>query len=260
MDKSKLTLDSVSYSYQDGREFRFSDLSFEVPKNTVTCILGRNGVGKTTLLLLILGFLKPSSGIITYPHSKNDAFSHSANNKIAYLPQIETAPFNIAVSDYVLMGRVPFISPYKVPDQEDIQKVERNLELLDIQHIRDSEIGKISGGELQRVRIARALTQESDLILLDEPITHLDINAKFAMMELIQKMRNMGKTVIFTTHDPVEALQISDLALLIHSDRNVVFGPTPQVVTSHNLSECFNIPIIITIHETGYACVVQKKL
>ena len=260
MDNSKLTLNSVSYSYQDGREFRFSDLSFEVPENTIMCILGRNGVGKTTLLLLILGYLKPFSGLITYPYSDKDASSHSANNKIAYLPQIENAPFNITVSDYVLMGRVPFISPYKIPDQEDILKVDKNIELLEIQHIRDSEIGKISGGELQRVRIARALTQESDLILLDEPITHLDINAKFAMMELIQKMRAMGKTVIFTTHDPVEALQISDLALLIHSDRRVIFGTTSQVVTSNNLSQCFDIPIAITSNETGYACVVQKKL
>lgn len=260
MENKRLILRDVHYTYQNGRDFRFKDLSLEITQNTITCVLGRNGVGKTTLLLLILGFLQPSSGSIVYPHDGKQNGPERNRHQIAYLPQIETAPPSMIVNDYLMMGRIPFISPFMVPEEIDMEKVGKAEEMLGISHLSQIELGKISGGELQRVRIGRALVQESEIILLDEPITHLDINAKFAMMELIKELRSLGKTVIFTTHDPVEALRVSDFALLIHDNHQIDFGHTPEVINSGNLSKCFKIPIKIIHDGAGYSCMVDKKL
>lgn len=258
MKNNLISFCSVSYSYENGRDFKFKNLSFEIPKYSITSFLGRNGVGKTTLLLIILGFLKPNKGQIRYRFSESDEGQAFQAQKIAYLPQIERAPLNVTVSDYLLMGRLPFISPFMMPAGPDFQIVEKYEEMLEIEHLRDYKLGTISGGELQRVRLGRALVQESDLILLDEPITHLDINAKYTMMDLLNQLKKLDKTIIFSTHDPVEALRISDFSLLIQENNDIIFGPTLETSTEQQLSACFDVPIKIIKQGNGYSCVVNK--
>ncbi len=259
MNQSLVSFESVAYSYANGRDFNFTDLSFSIPENTITSFLGRNGVGKTTLLLMILGFLKPNRGQVRYSFSQNGEYYGSYAQKISYLPQIETAPLDLTVFDYLLMARVPYISPFMLPDNDDFQIVWKYINLLGIQNFSDYKLGTISGGELQRVRLGRALVQESDLILLDEPITHLDINAKYVMMDLISQLKKMGKTIIFSTHDPVEALQISDYSLLIQENNAITFGPSLEILTEDHLTSCFDIPIKIIREGNRFSCLVDQE-
>lgn len=253
-----LTLDKVSYSYTNGRDFSFEDVNVNISPKSITSILGRNGAGKTTLLLIMLGFLKPTGGTVNYYSDSIKGFLRRGNNSVAFLPQSESAPEKILVVDYLLMGRTPYIAPFILPGNKDFELVQKYAELVEVDHLLHYQIGKISGGELQRVRICRALVQESDLILLDEPISHLDLNAKYSMMEMIKHLQSFGKTIIFTTHDPVEALDIADHALIISNDQQINFGLTQEVMTEKNLTACFNIPIKISRNKSGFACVVEK--
>jgi len=253
-----LSLKGVNYTYSNGRSFSFSDISLRIFEKSITCILGRNGVGKTTLLLIMLGFLKPTKGTVEYSSKLGRGEPKSKNIKISYLPQYERIQEKMKVGDYMLMGRIPFISPLVLPRIEDWEIVIKYAEMLGLIHLLDFPMEEISGGEFQRVRLGRALVQESDLILLDEPITHLDINAKFKMMDLIKKLNGLEKSIIFSSHDPSEALQISDFALLIHDDHSIHYGETKEIVTNKNLSRCFNMPITIYSGKNSYACIVEK--
>lgn len=254
-----LTIEELCYTYQNGRDFKLQNLNLKIERNSITSVLGRNGVGKTTLLLLILGFLKPSSGDIRYHETTSLMGGKERPHKIAFLPQIESAPLNLTVGDYLLMGRLPFISPFTVPSQGDLDCVVKYEKLLNVVHLHQYELGKVSGGELQRVRLGRALVQESELILLDEPITHLDVHAKYSMMALIENLQSLGKTIIFTTHDPVEALNISDYSMLIEKDSTITFGKSADTITSQNLSKCFDLPIEVVKNKSGYSCVIEKQ-
>jgi len=258
MQKELIAFKSVYFTYADGRDFKIDNLRFQIQSNTITSILGRNGVGKTTLLLLILGFNKPTCGEIDYSFSQTVHNADNLQERIAYLPQIETAPLSMRIHDYLLLGRIPFVMPFSIPDQTDIDIVKKYEEMLAISDLSNSKLGEISGGELQRVRLARALVQESDLILLDEPMTHLDLNAKYAMMDMIKKLQSIGKTIIFSTHDPIEALRISDHSLLILKEREYIFGKTKITLTNHHLSRCFDIPINIRIIDNEYSIIVES--
>lgn len=255
-----LTFENVSYFYTNGRDFSFEDINISIPQNTITSILGRNGAGKTTILLLILGFIKPTQGTINYWQRNIDNSRSKKKKSIAYLPQIETATEALTVADYLLMGRTPYIAPLLLPNIQDNELVKKYAKIVEVDHLLGYQLGKISGGELQRVRIGRALVQESELILLDEPITHLDLNAKYSMMNLIKDLRSIGKTIIFTTHDPVEALEIADNALIISSDQQINFGLTKEIITGKNLTACFDIPIKILRNDSGFSCVVEKTI
>jgi iron complex transport system ATP-binding protein len=255
-----LIFNNVSYSYTNGRDFSFEDVNINIPQKTITSILGRNGAGKTTLLLLMLGFLKPTQGSVNYCPERIKNYTSRGRKSIAYLPQIETAPEKITVMEYLLMGRTPYIAPFFMPGDRDSELVKKYAKIVEVDHLLRYQLGKISGGELQRVRIGRALVQESELILLDEPITHLDLNAKYSMMKMISDLRSLGKTIVFTTHDPAEALNIADNALIINRDQQINFGLTRDVLTEESLTACFSIPIKILDNKFGYACVVEETI
>jgi len=208
----------------------------------------------------MLGFLKPTQGNICYRQANLDCNRTDVIKSIAYLPQIETAPESLTVFDYLLMGRTPYIAPFSLPDDKDMELVKNYAEIVEVNQLLDYQLGRISGGELQRVRIGRALAQESELILLDEPITHLDLIAKYAIRRMIRDLRSLGKTIIFTTHDPIEALEIADNAIIISSDQQLRFGKTEKIVTGKNLTSCFNVPINIFHTEAGFSCVVEKSI
>lgn len=260
MTNRSIILNSVNYFFDNGRDFSIVDLNLSIPENSITCILGKNGIGKTTLLLLILGYLKPRSGKVNLLKSKSSIENEDTYQKISYLPQNEELPMNLSITEYILLGRLPFISPLSIPDKMDIESVLKYVKLLEIDNLRSAKLGAISGGELQRVRLCRALVQESRLILLDEPVTHLDISSKYAIMKMIKNLKNIGKTIIFTSHDPIEALQISDNSLLMYEDKHVIFGPTKEILNSENISSCLDIAIKIIENCSGFTYQVQGEL
>jgi len=240
---NKLLLRSIGYSYEQEDDFEINDLTLSIPEKTISAVIGKNGSGKTTLLLLMLGYLKPASGQIGLCTNGNYIPIEKANGRIAYLPQNEEIPKEYSVNNFLLMGRIPFIGYFSQPTKKDYSIIEDVKVKLEIEHLGIKKLGQISGGELQRVRIGRALAQEARIILFDEPITHLDIDSKHKIISILEDLKQLGKTIVFTTHDPLEALQIADYSILITKDQKILYGPTDNILNNENLSWCLDIPL-----------------
>jgi iron complex transport system ATP-binding protein len=239
----KLDLKSVGYVYEKGGDFNFENLSLRIPENTITSLIGKNGSGKTTLLLLMMGFLKPVTGeIYFYMEGKHIPIGNSAG-KIAYLPQREIVAKKYSIDEFLLLGRTPFIKNISQPSNEDYLIIEEIKTKLGIKHLGARKIIHLSGGEFQFVRIGRALAQNAEVILFDEPITHLDIGAKIKIFDLIKMLKAQGKTILFSSHDPLEAFQIADNSILIEKNKGVLFGATNEILSDENLSLCLGTSV-----------------
>ena len=246
MPKEIIGFQTVNYSFEKNSHFVFKNINLSIQENTITSIIGKNGSGKTTLLLLILGYLTPASGVIRINDVKKQKKPTDRLNKsITFLPQIESVPVRFTVDDFMMLGRVPFVSSFQQPTLADFEIIQNVKYLLKIEELGNKRLGEISGGELQQVRIGRTLVQEADILLFDEPITHLDIESKYKIMRILKFLKKSGKTVIFTTHDPLESFMIADYSILISKDQKVEFGLVEQILTEEILSTCMGIPIEI---------------
>jgi iron complex transport system ATP-binding protein len=234
----KLDLKSINYRYTKEDDFNLEILSLEIPENTITSLIGKNGSGKTTLFLIMMGYLKPISGRIKlYLDGKYLPIDNSGG-KIAFLPQRENFSKKNSVNDFLLLGRTPFINNFTQPSTKDYRKVEEVKNLLGIDHLGEKKINKLSGGEFQIVRIGRTLAQEADILIFDEPTSHLDISAKIKIFNLIRILKGLGKTILFSTHDPLDAFQIAENSILIDREKGIRFGPTDKLLNDDNLSLC----------------------
>jgi ABC-type cobalamin/Fe3+-siderophores transport system ATPase subunit len=256
---NKLLLQSISYSYEQKDDFEIRNLSLSIPENTISAVIGKNGSGKTTLLLLMMGYLKPACGQIGLCTNGNYLPIERANGRIAYLPQIEEIPREYSVNNYLLMGRIPFIGSFSQPNKKDYALIEEVKVKLEIENLGIKKLGQISGGELQRVRIGRALAQEAHLILFDEPITHMDIDTKLKIISILEELKQSGKTIIFTTHDPLEAFQIADNSILITRDQKILYGPTDNILNRENLSLCLDTPLEFSIVNGQKVLIVKNE-
>jgi len=255
---NKLLLRSISYSYGQKDDLEINNLTLSIPEKTISAVIGKNGSGKTTLLLLMLGFLKPASGQIGLCTNGIYVPIEKANGKIAYLPQNEEIPKEYSVNNFLLMGRIPFVGSFSQPTKEDYSIIEDLKVKLEIEHIGKKKLGQISGGELQRVRIGRALAQEALIILFDEPITHLDIDSKHKIISILEDLKQLGKTIIFTTHDPLEAFQIADYSILISRNQEILYGPTDNILNNENLSWCLDIPLEFVVVNEQRVLIVKE--
>ena len=246
MTKEIIGFKSVNYSFEKNNHFVFKNLNLSIQENKITSIIGKNGSGKTTLLLLVLGYLTPASGVIKIIDVKNQKKpTEKLKKSIAFLPQIENVPVRFTVDDFLMLGRVPFISSFQQPTPADFEIIKNVKLLLKIEELGNKRLGEISGGELQQVRIGRTLVQEADILLFDEPITHLDIESKYKIMRILKFLKMSGKTVIFSTHDPIESFLIADYSILISKEQKVEFGLVEHMLTEEKVSNCMGIPIEI---------------
>lgn len=238
---NQLVVENISFSYHPGKSPIVKGLHFEIAQGSILSIIGMNGSGKTTMLKLILGYYTPEDGTIRYHKDHQSLDIKETNGFISYLPQFEQIPHNFTVRDYILLGRLPSLSFFGIPGEQDVEYVMHIMKDLALMKFQSLPIGEISGGELQRVRIARAIAQETDIILLDEPTTHLDIANKQMIFSLLKKLKGTGKIVTFSTNEPNEALNFSDYCLLMNKTRSVQFGEPNRVITPETLSKYFHV-------------------
>lgn len=194
-----LKLDHL-YTTYDGKDV-LCDINLEIFRGEMIGICGPNGSGKTTLLKSILGLVEPTQGSIQF---MGQPISKESILKIGYMPQLQSLPpeFPARVKDVVMMGRFGRIGLFKRPNQEDRTRVQEILEETDLLHLADRPIGKLSGGQLQRVMLAQALAREPELILLDEPTSALDIRMTIKFMEILKNLnQKYGLTIIAVHHD-----------------------------------------------------------
>lgn len=231
-----------------GENLVLSDVSLQIPRGACVGIIGPNGSGKTSLLRTILGLIKPQGGRIevmgTTPTRRNRQFQ-----QIGYVPQIKhiDRDFPITVYDVVMQGRVGKLGLFRRVGPQDRRSVETCLEKVGIAALSDKQIGALSGGQQQRAFIARALAQESSLLLLDEPATGLDIPTQQSIYELLEELHQEGVTTLTTTHDLL-ALDFHHFGHIACVNKGLVaFGPPQQVLTSEILSKTFSgFPIPLT--------------
>lgn len=237
---SKLVLEHVSFHYNGQPKYIVHDFSMEIPDPSITTLLGLNGSGKTTLLMLMLGFYKPIQGKIYLESPQGKFRIDQVSGLVGYLPQRENIPFDYKVTEFILLGCNSHIGIFGSPDKEDIRKIYEAMQFLDIADLAERKLSSISGGELQRVRIARLLVQDPQIILLDEPSSHLDIKSKKQIIELIDKFKQMGKMVIYSTHEPIDALNFSDYSIMMKKKSSIICGESREIITPDALSDYFD--------------------
>ncbi len=242
MRKEKQSIKVSGLCYAVTGKTIVADTSFEIEKNEFLGIVGPNGAGKSTLLKLLTRILTPSDGYILI--DGEDIFGYDPKElyrKISFLPQISYFDFPLSVLEVVLMGRYPYLGIFASENEDDIKHAENCLSLVDMDGFSQRKVTTLSGGEQQRVSVARVLAQETDFIFLDEPSSHLDIHHKFALMELLSSLAQKGKGIVAVLHDLDLASRFCDKILVLENGRSKGLGKPSQVLSEDILSSVFKI-------------------
>jgi len=223
-------------------------ISLKASEGEVVGIIGSNGSGKTTLLKTITKVLEPISGTVLIDGTNvNEMQSKEIAKKVAVVSQVISINFEFTVEDIVLMGRTPYI---KVSETvEDINIVRDAMEKTNTLFLKDRLITQLSGGELQRVIIARAFAQNPKILLLDEPTSHLDITNQIDILNLIKNASRKGMVVVAVIHDLNLAAYYCDKICLLQDGKLISAGTPEQVLTSSNIERAFNITVKVIPNE-----------
>lgn len=238
-----LKVENLVCGYHPGKPV-IGPLSFQIGKGDVACLIGPNGIGKTTLFKTILGLLKPLQGSI-FIHGKT-SLSYTAKQfarTVAYVPQGHVPPFPYAVRDVVVMGCNPNMHELSSPDKGDYETAEQMMELMGIGHLAGRDYTEISGGERQMVMIARALAQQTNLLVMDEPTTHLDYGNETRVLSQIKKLAGLGYTIIMITHMPNHAFLCANQVLAVGRDNYFCIGPPNEILTQASLQSLYGVDI-----------------
>jgi iron complex transport system ATP-binding protein len=242
MSASLLSFEHAAFGYTRSKPI-FTDLNYQLRRGTLTVILGPNGIGKTTLLYLALGWLQPSAGQVLLENRPLQDYSRAEiGRRVSLVPQTERQPYSYTVLEYVLFGRAPHLALFGAPGEKDEQAARQALARAGIPELAGDYVDQLSGGEGQLVLIARALAQEPRVLLLDEPSAHLDLGNKYRLMQTLSDLRKHGTTILMTTHDPEIALSISDETVLVDGSGSVTVGTPAQLLTAESLSRLYHLP------------------
>lgn len=229
-----------------GKGLVIEDISLNVTNGDIVCLLGPNGAGKTTFFKTILGFLKLQKGEILLNGTNIDHWHRKKLAKvIGYVPQAHTPPFPFCVLDVVVMGRTPHLEMYSSPTKKDVEIAEEALLWLKISHLKDKNYTEISGGERQLVLIARALAQQPEILIMDEPTSNLDFGNQIRVLKQINQLSKRGLGILMTSHFPDHAFLCSTKAAFIQKDHHFKVGSADEIVTEENLKTAYGINVKI---------------
>ncbi|MCT8978162.1 heme ABC transporter ATP-binding protein [Clostridium sp. CX1] len=232
---------NLDYSYEDKKILQ--DININFKENKFYSIIGPNGSGKTTFIKNLSKILEPKKNSILI--EDKDIISYKNKElakKVSTVPQNTILDFDFSALDIVLMGRSPYISRLQSENDKDMELVKNAMEMTNTWQLREKNISSLSGGEQQRVLIARALAQDTKIILLDEPISHLDLYHQVELLDTI-KFLNRDITIITVLHDLNLAAQYSDEILLMSKGRIISQGSPEEVITKKNIKEVYNMDV-----------------
>jgi iron complex transport system ATP-binding protein len=239
-----LKIENLVCGYKPSRPI-IKGVSFSVEAGQFVGIVGPNGSGKTTLLRSIVGLMKIDSGSIQVGSHRLDHMSRrEIAKKIAFVPQLMEPVAGFSVQELVMLGRTPYFERFAFETADDYEAVKWAIEELKIEELVDRPVTELSGGEFQRVAIARALAQEPKLLLLDEPISHLDIRYQVKISKLLRKLRS-HRSILATFHDLNLASRFCSRLLLIKNGELIAEGSPAEVVTPENIWKAYQIKVAV---------------
>jgi iron complex transport system ATP-binding protein len=238
-----LNIQNLSCGYP---KFQLSDINIDILKGSFAGIIGPNGSGKTTLFRAITGTLGLKSGKILLSDKNLRSFSlRERAQNIAIVSQFIDA-VDLSVEDYVLMGRVPYHSRFNLFEtEEDFEIARKYMEMTDTWRFKDQLMSELSGGEQQLAGIARALTQQPQLLLLDEPTSHLDITHQVHILNVLQQLnQDMGLSVLMVIHDLNLASEYCDQLILVNKGKIHTQGTPEEVLTFQNIEDVYQTVVV----------------
>jgi iron complex transport system ATP-binding protein len=235
-----------AFTYGGSKEI-LSDLHFTLHEREILAILGPNGVGKTTLLKCMLGLLRWTRGNTLIDGVPIRSMKHNELwKRIGYVPQAKLSSFVYTVLEMVLLGRNAHLGMLEQPDKKDEDIALESLKRVGVLHLRDKLCSKISGGELQLVLVARALTAQPGLLILDEPESNLDFRNQLVVLNILRDLcTEYAISSIVNTHYPEHAMSIANKTILLQKAGPHLYGDTPAIITERNLKHAFGVNVKI---------------
>ena len=223
------------------------DVSFEAPPGRITAIVGPNGSGKSTLVRALLRRIPLAGGAIAVgDRSIADVDQRELARRVAVVPQREEPAFPMHVGDYVALGRYPHTGAWRAPSAGDARAIDAAVDRAGIAELRERRTDELSGGEWQRIRIARALAQEAPTLVLDEPTTFLDIAHEMAMFELLDALAGDGHAVLLVSHQLNLVARFAASMVLLHHGEVVAIGAPASVMRGDILERVYQWPVVVT--------------
>ncbi|MBR3719054.1 MAG: ABC transporter ATP-binding protein [Firmicutes bacterium] len=251
-----ITLRDVHASYEGAEILHGIDADF--PEGKISVLMGPNGCGKSTTLRSLLRLVPQCSGKIELDGKPlSELSTQELARRIAYLPQSRSVP-DIAVRSLVMHGRFPYLSYPRRYRPQDHEIVRESLERVGLTDLADRKMEQLSGGQRQKAYLAMALAQDTDVILMDEPTTFLDIRNQFEMQDRSRALADSGKTVIMILHDFESILRYADHAVLLHEGRVLQAGRAEDVLRSASIREAFQVTPVFYEGEDGLHCYVRQ--
>ena len=259
---SELILKGVYFAYDS--QWCLEEIDFELKKGEIVGMIGPNGSGKSTLLKIMDGLLKIHKGEILLLNKPMSSYRRGdIARRIAMVPQESTFRFPFSVFEVVLMGRFPHLGLFPFEGKEDLEIARQSMQITDTLDLAGRSIHELSGGEKQRVLIARALTQRAQIILLDEPTSFLDIRHKVEIFELISSLaETQGLSVVIVSHDISLAAQYCHRMVLLNKGSVFKTGEPAEVITADNISTVYQCPVLVDknpISKTPRVTILSKK-
>ncbi|OGO41956.1 MAG: hypothetical protein A2W36_00050 [Chloroflexi bacterium RBG_16_58_14] len=243
-----LEIESLSVAYIEKEVL--NSVTMSIASGEILAVVGPNGVGKSTLIRAISGVIPPKQGSIRANGVNTSHLSPLQRARLmAIVPQARELPPAYTVHQTVLMGRTPYLNWLGQAGKSDHAAVWRSLEHTDLSHLAERRIGELSGGEQQRVLLARALAQETSILLLDEPTTHLDLQHQSNLLNLVRKLsQEKTLSVLMVLHDLNLAGLYADRVALMSDGRIFSLGVPAEVITAQNLSAVYHVPVNVIPH------------
>ena len=248
-----IKIDNINLSY--GKKIVLKELSLDLKEKSFIGVIGKNGTGKSTLLKSIVGLLKPIKGKIFIDNE--DVYKISKNilaRKISFMPQTMQFDFPFNVKEFIMFGRFPYINMFKLASKEDIKIVEDIMKFTQTTEFANRNINELSGGEKQKVLLAQTLVQQTDIICLDEPTSHLDICSQSTIFKLLKMLNEKyNKTIITTIHDLNLAGEFCSDIVLLDNKKIFSYGLAKEVLNYKDIEKVYNITCVV------YTNPVSKK-
>lgn len=242
---SLLEVDQAAFTYPGGKTV-FKEVNFTISPGQILSIMGPNGAGKSTLLNCIAGFNSLDRGSIRIEGIPLPKMNRKTIARyIGYVPQIHNPAYGYSIRDFVVMGRAPYISTFRMPGREDFAKADAAIEAMGISHLAGRPYTDVSGGERQQATIARVIVQEPQIIMLDEPTSALDFGNQLRAVRMIKELAERGYAIIMTTHNPDQAMMLGGLVGILEKNGRFSVGKAQEIINEETLTELYQTEVKI---------------